>query len=91
MHCRTLRIQVSLYIGNRNDKVYTLDKGATIGQKIRSNEKAYRTSGDLVSVLNANSRRMKTFKNPHIKTGNFIIDSFNAHSVDNIKNSNIKI
>ena len=70
------------YIGNRNDKVYTLDKGATIGQKIRSNEKAYRTSGDLVSVLNANSRRMKTFKNPYIKTGNFII---------NIKNSNIKI
>jgi len=79
------------YIGNRNDKVYTLDKGATIGQKIRSNEKAYRTSGDLVSVLNANNRRMKTLKNPHIETGNFIIDSFNAHSVDNIKNSNIKI
>ena len=51
------------YIGNKNDKVLTLDKAATIGQKMRSNENAYRTSGDIFSELNANSKRMKTLKN----------------------------
>jgi hypothetical protein len=68
-----------------------LNKGATIGQKTRSNEDAYRTSGDLVSLLNANSTRMKTLKNPHIRTSNFIVDAFNSHNVDNIKNKNILI
>ena len=30
------------YAGSKNDTIYTLDKGATIGTKTRSNEKAYR-------------------------------------------------
>ena len=50
------------YIGSGKDKVYTLDKGATIGQKTRSNENAYRTAGDAVSLLNAKSTRMTTLK-----------------------------
>lgn len=53
---------VSQYIASKNDKVYTLDKGATFGQKSRSNEKAYRTKGDVVSLLNSNSKRMTTLK-----------------------------
>jgi hypothetical protein len=81
---------VSQYIAGGNDKVYTLDKGATIGQKTRSNENAYRTSGDIVSLFNANSTRMKTLSNP-----NFIQDgalgAYFAHDVSNIKNSNIRI
>ena len=48
---------ISQYIAGSKDKAYTLDKGATIGQKTRSNENAYRTSGDAVSLLNANSTR----------------------------------
>ena len=47
-------------MSSKNDKVYTLDKGATIGQKTRTNESAYRSSGDLVSGMNANSTRMTT-------------------------------
>ena len=85
---------ISQYIASKGDQVYTLDKGATIGQKTRSNEKAYRTSGDLISILNANSTRMKTLKNPQIRTGNFnniLKDAYNAHNVDNIKNENIMI
>ena len=82
---------ISQYIASKGDQVYTLDKGATIGQKTRSNEKAYRTSGDLISILNANSTRMKTLKNPQIRTGNVIKDAYNAHNVDNIKNENIMI
>ena len=82
---------ISQYIASKVDQVYTLDKGATIGQKTRSNEKAYRTSGDLISILNANSTRMKTLKNPQIRSGKFLKDAYNAHNVDNIKNENIMI
>ena len=63
---------VSQYIAGKNDKVYTLDKGATIGQKTRSNENAYRTTGDAVSLLNANSTRMTTLKKPDNKPKTWI-------------------
>ena len=83
------------YVANKQDKVITLDKGATIGQKIRSNEKAYRTSGDAVSLLSAGTRGMTTLPNPNksIHTGNSVVDIagniLNAHNVSNIKNSSI--
>ena len=80
---------ISQYIAGKNDKVFTLDKGATFGQKSRPNEKAYRTSGDLVSVLNANSKNMTTLKNPNYKTGIFPVDAYLSHNVDNIKKNNI--
>jgi len=79
---------IGQYVANKNDKVFTLDKGATFGQKTRSNEKAYRSSGDLVSALNANSTRMTTLRNPNIKTGFAPLDIYNAHNVDNIKKNN---
>ena len=79
------------YIGGKNDKVYTLDKGATIGQKTRSNETAYRTQGDLVSAFNSKSTRMKTLKNPNWKTGIIPLDAYRAHDVDNIKDTKIFI
>ena len=79
------------YIGGKNDKIYTLDKGAIFGQRTRSNETAYRTSGDLVSLLSANNKRMNTLNNPNLITGNVFIDGLNAHNVDNIKNKNIYI
>ena len=48
------------YIATNDDDVYTLDKGATIGQPVRQNEHAYRYKGDLVSLLNKNSKNMNT-------------------------------
>jgi hypothetical protein len=83
------------YVANKQDKVITLDKGATIGQPIRSNEKAYRSSGDAVSLLNAGTKGMITLPNPNksIRAGNpflnFAGNILNAHNVSNIKNSSI--
>lgn len=54
---------ISQYIASKDDQVYSLDKGATIGQGTRSNENAYRSAGDAVSALNAGSTRMKTIPN----------------------------
>ena len=51
------------YIASNNDDVYTLDKGATIGQKVKKTEHAYRYKGDAVSLLNAGSKHMKTINN----------------------------
>ena len=87
----SLGSSLSSYIAGKNDKVIGLDKGATFGQKMRSNETSYRTSGDAVSLLNANSKRMITLKNPNFKTGFLPLDILNAHNVSNIKDKNIFI
>ena len=79
------------------DRSISLDKGATIGQPIRSTEKAYRSKGDAVSLLNSGYTAMHTLDNPNkaYRTGNPFIDivgnALNAHNVDNIKNSNLFI
>ena len=44
------------------DKVYTYNKGATIGTTVRPNENAYRSSGDVVSLLASADKNMKTIK-----------------------------
>jgi hypothetical protein len=80
---------IAQYVANKNDKVYTLDKGATIGQKTRSNENAYRTDSDIVSLMNANSKRMNTLNNYNKATGFIPLDILNSHNVDNIKKENI--
>ena len=79
------------YIGGKGDTVKTLDKGATIGQKVRGNEKAYRTAFDPVSLLNANSKNMTTLPNTNKKvlTGllplDAVINGVKAHDIDSIK------
>lgn len=79
------------YIGSKNDTVKTLDKGATIGQKVRSNEKAYRTALDPVSLLNIGSKHMTTLpnRNKKIITGvlpvDAVVNGIRAHNVDSIK------
>jgi dienelactone hydrolase len=82
---------IASYAASKNDKVTTLDKGATIAQKTRSNEQALRTQGDIVSLLNANSKHMTTLKNPNYRTGVRVYDALNAHNVSNIKDSGILI
>ena len=92
---------IGQYIASSNDTVYTLDKGATIGQKGRSNEKAYRTSGDAVSLMNANSKNMTTLKNPKKTTllgtlfnsgvVGLVKNAFQSHDIDNIQDSGINI
>jgi hypothetical protein len=67
-----------------------LDKGATIGQKTRANESAYRSSGDLVSGTNANSKRMTTLQQNGLGALNYL-NPLGSHNVDNIKKSGITI
>jgi hypothetical protein len=79
------------YIGGKNDKVTTLNKGSTIGQKIRSNENGFRVENDIISSLNANSKHMKTLHNQNIKSPFTSVNAYYAHIPDSIKNHNIKI
>ena len=95
------------YIASDGDNVVTLDKGATIGQKIRKNENAFRISGDAVSAFNKFTPGMKTLQNPndtkrgivnrlyHAATrGNILArakEALDAHSVDHIKDFGIDV
>jgi hypothetical protein len=84
------------YIGSKSDTVKTLDKGATIGQKVRGNEKAYRTAFDPVSLLNANSKHMTTLPNENKRTTtgllpvDAVVNGLRAHDVDSIKDQNAR-
>jgi len=53
---------IASYIGSKKDKVITYNKGATIAQGSRDNESAYRSTGDLVSILASGDKNMKTLK-----------------------------
>jgi len=82
---------IGQYIASKNDKVYTLNKGATIGQKTRKNEIAYRTEFDPVSLLVAGSKRVKTIPNYENSTGFIPNDLLKAHSTESLKNQQQKI
>jgi len=82
---------IAQYVGDKNDKVYTLNKGATIGQKTRNNETAFRTSGDAVRVLSSNANRMTTLENRNRATGLLPLDTLKSHHVENIRKENIQI
>ena len=71
------------------DKAITLDAGYTIGQKTRSNTKAYKTQGDLVSILGANATHMTTLKNHTPRTGIRSLDVLNAHNINQIRKEKI--
>lgn len=54
---------IGSYIAGKDDQFYGLDGGYTIGQKTRShngNHQHFRTSGDVVSALGANSKNLIT-------------------------------
>ncbi len=94
-------------IAKKGDKVYALDSGQTIGQKVKGgpNRNIYRTAGDVVSGASAWNHHVTTLTNPHLskilpavsmvtKDPRAVavagaIDSFNAHSIENIRNSKI--
>ena len=80
---------IAQYIAGKDDQVYSLDKGATFGTTTRSNEKSYRTSGDLVSGLASGNTRVKTLSNPNNQTGIRPLDAYLSHDISNIKNAGI--
>jgi len=90
-------------IAKKSDKVYALDPGQTIGQKVKGNQNVYRSAGDIVSLASAGSKNIKTLENPHVRkiipallTGNpntigiaAAIDAYHSHDIGNIKDSDI--
>ena len=90
-------------IAKKSDKVFALDPGQTIGQKVKGNQNIYRSAGDIVSLASAGSKNIKTLPNPHIRTiipalikGNptqigiaAAVDAYHAHDIENIKDSDI--
>lgn len=85
----SLGATIAGYIGNKKDKIYSLDAGYTIGQKTRPNNEAYRTSGDAVSLLGSGAKHMTTLYNPRPTSGNILMDTLKAHDVSNIKDQPI--
>lgn len=90
-------------IAKKSDKVFALDPGQTIGQKVKGNQNVYRSAGDIVSLASAGSKNLKTLPNPHVRTlipalikGDpkqigiaAAIDLYHAHDIGNIKDSDI--
>lgn len=90
-------------IAKKSDKVFALDPGQTIGQKVKGNQNVYRSAGDIVSLASAGSKNLKTLPNPHVRTiipalikGDpkqigiaAAIDAYHAHDIGNIKDSDI--
>ena len=70
------------------DKFIGLDAGYTIGQKTHSsngNFQHFRSKGDIVSLLGANAKHMKTLQNQPTQ------NPIRAHNVENIKNEKIYV
>jgi hypothetical protein len=89
----SLGASIGALIGSKEDKILTLDKGSTFGTRTRANENSYRTTGDLVSLLGSGSKRVKTLKNPnqnYFKNG-LLGQIYQAHDINNIKNSGLYI
>ena len=75
-------------ISGKNDKVLTLNKAATIGQKVRNNERHFRTK-DMVSLLNSNSKHTINLKPDNKQSILKPVNAYNNHLVDAIKNKKI--
>ena len=78
-----------------DDKVHALDPGFVLGQKVRKGQNIYRSSGDIVSILGAGNKNVKTIqgKQSLFSPGGSILqrvkNAIDAHKVSNIKNKNI--
>ena len=86
-------------ITSKSDKFVGLDAGYTLGQNTRSNggnHQQYRTSGDVVSLLGANNKNMKTLQAPKKGILDYALGplytAYNRHvNFDNIKDKQIRI
>jgi hypothetical protein len=89
----SLGASIASGISKKDDKVYALDAGYTIGQKTRDrdgNHHHYRSQGDLVSALGANATNMTTLKQNNLGVLNYL-NPLASHDINNIKKENIII
>jgi len=66
-------------VGQKNDTIYTFNKGVGFNNRnTKGNEKAYRTSTDLISILSAGDKNQHSF-------GSFLdLNPFHAHKIDRL-------
>ena len=79
-------------ISKKDDKLFSLNAGYTIGQKTRNkghNKTNLRTSGDIVSLFGSNAKNIKSLQNNNLTTNNLLYDVLASHNVDNIKHDKI--
>jgi hypothetical protein len=74
-------------IASSSDKVYTFNRGSTIGSKVRDNETSIRVKGDLVS---ANLSGAKTIPKDWTKT-DLISTALGSHELDQLKNDEVMV
>jgi hypothetical protein len=74
-------------IASGSDKVYTFNRGSTIGSKTRANEESYRVKGDLVSE---NLSGAKTIPKDFTKT-DLVSTALGSHELDQLKNDDVMI
>jgi len=75
----------------KGDAVYTYNKGATLGQKTRSIEKAYRIKGDVVSMASAKDAKTLDKKKSVLDFFGEIGKALNSHKLDQLKKHAIDI
>jgi hypothetical protein len=83
-------------IGKGKDNIISYNKGATIGQKSRDNEKSIRTSGDVVSALSSLNKNTITLDRQVSNLRGAVKHSqqptfFKSHNLENLKQSGIMI
>ncbi len=69
------------YIAGKNDKVYTLNSGYTIGQKTKKNRTEYQVAGDAVSLLGSGQKHTKILSGNYKNSGFVSLDALNAHKI----------
>jgi len=90
----SLGASVGANIASKKDKFLGFNAGYTISQPTRSNKgmhQQYRTKGDLVSVLGANARNIKTLEGPKTTLSSVIggplVTAYRSHlDYDKVKN-----
>jgi len=83
---------ISKYIAGSSDKVVQYNSASVIGEKPRDNVTSYRTSGDLVSLLNKNTSITLDKEKTNISDAfGSVGRALSAHELDQIKNVDIPV
>ena len=83
---------ISKYIAGSSDKVVQYNSASVIGEKPRDNVTSYRTSGDLVSLLNKNTSITLDKEKTNISDAfGSVGRALSAHELDQIKNVDIPL
>jgi hypothetical protein len=83
---------ISKYIAGSSDKVVQYNSASVIGEKPRDNVTSYRTSGDLVSLLNKNTSITLNKEKTNISDAfGSVGRALSSHELDQIKNVDIPV